>query len=331
MRTFIAGISALQLLNFNGSPQRRALSRAGQSSLVPTRMKPKPGQAPDVSIIKDLGYPDGILTEKLHVNVAAKQYRSQSKEIISHIWTGPDRGTYLRVDDHYCVSSPEAVFAQMAKEISLVHLVELGMFLCGTYALDIEGMPTRYNLEPLTTTKKLATYINRLSSQSGIKKARSAIIYVQDGSASPMESKIATALALPTRHGGYGIPAQLNVELELTDKARGRGYHKVRKPDFLWPNQHLSMDYDSREYHELAGQPEADESRRNELSALGINCIVARNKDFRDQLAFEQLMEQLRSAMGKTAISKAKGLPDKRAALYQQLFGSRQWNPMDQR
>ena len=331
MTIFIAGISALQLLVSNGSPQRRVLGQGKYLSFSPTRKAPRLGNVPDASAVKELGYPDGVCTEKLHVNVASKDDRSQSTQIINHIWNGPDRGTYLQVDDHYCVMAPEAVFAQMAAELSLVHLVELGMLLCGTYAPSSYDLPTRYNVEPLTTTKKLAAYLNRLERKHGLRNARMAMHYVQDDSASPMESKIATALALPTRYGGYGIPAQLNVELELTDRARGRGYHKVRKPDFLWPNQHLSMDYDSREYHDLTQQSEADESRRNELSALGINCIVARSKDFRDQLAFEQLMEQLRSALGKTVASKTKGLPDKRAALYQQLFGSRQWNPMDQR
>ena len=331
MTTFIGNISALQFLVSNGTPQRRAIGAAAQYRLAETRTKPRPCTVPDIERITELGRPDGIYTDKLHVNVADKDSRSQSALLASHVWTGSDRGTYLRIDNEYCVLTPEACFAQLAGELPLAQLVELGMMLCGTFAPAPNGLATRYDVEPLSTPKKIANYISRLKGKRGLDNARIAARILEDGAGSPMEAKIASSLALTACHGGMNAPAKLNVELKLTDQARGLGYNNVRRPDFLWPQHNIAMDYDSREYHDARERSEADEMRRNELSAMGLNSIVARPHHFRSQLAFETFMTQLFAAMPKSTSSTVRDLPAKRAIMFSQLFGAKQWRPMDVR
>ena len=331
MTTFIGNISALQFLVSNGTPQRRALGSGAMPKLLPTRAAPRIGVPPKRDRICEFGQPEGIFTNKLHVNVADEESRRNSESIACHIWTGPDRGTYLRIDDEYCVLTPEACFAQMAGELPLAQLVELAMMLCGTYAPAPEGLPTRYDMEPLTTPKELRSYVARLSGKRGLDNARIAARLATSGSGSLMESKIASDLALSTRHGGRGVPAELNVELALTDEARGLGYRSVRRPDFLWPRYRLAMDYDSREFHDERAQAEADEMRRNELSAMGLNSIIARPRHFRDPLTLEALMGQLFAAMPRTQKSAVRNLSDRRMRVYRQLYGAEQWKPMDVR
>ena len=331
MTTFIGNISALQFLVSNGTPQRRALGASSQLRLLSTRSAPQRNTSPNRRLIRDLGMPDGIFTEKLHVNVADHNSRGVNSDITCHIWTGPDRGTYLRIDDEYCVLTPEACFAQMAGELPLAQLVELAMMLCGTYAPAPEGLPARYDMEPLTTPKRLRSYIGRLSGKRGLDNARIAARLASSGSGSPMESKIASDLALSTHHGGRGVPAELNIELALTNEARGLGYRNVRRPDFLWPRYRLAMDYDSREFHDDRAQAAADETRRNELAAMGLNSIIARPHHFRNPLAHDAFMGQLFAAMPRSANSRTRGLAEKRARVYSQLYGAEKWRPMDVR
>ena len=329
MTEFISNISALQFQISNGTSMRHVYGSKRANALKPARAKPQIGTLPNSKAIKYLGYPEGIYTEKLHVNVATRQDRSRSEAIVSHVWNGPDRGTYQRIDDIYCVMTPEACFAQLAGELSFPHLVELGFMLCGTYAPAPKGNATRYDVPPLTDPEKLQAYIQRLEQKNGLANARAAAKLVTAGSGSEMESKIATMLALTTRRGGMGKPAILNEEVELTDAARGLGYRNIRRPDFLWPQCGVTLDYDSHKYHDTAEALAADEARRNELAALGLKGIVARREHFKNLVAFEALMGQVHSAAGWSMGSSAAELPSKRYELFQQLFGSKQWRPMD--
>ena len=331
MTLYISHNSALQLLISQGTPQRRVLCSGISAPLKPTRAQPRPGMVPNWSGLKEWGMPDGVLTNRLHINVADAESRVRAKGIVCHVWPAPECGSYLKVDDVYCVQTPEACFAQLAADLELPQLVELAMMLCGTFAPAPEGLATRYNLEPLTTPKKLAAYVGRLKGRRGLDKARIAAKLAAAGAGSPMEAKIAAAISLSTRQGGYGMPALLNHELKLTDAARGLGFSETRRPDFYWPRYSVSLDYDSSEYHDERQRAEADERRRNELAALGIIGIVARSPHVSSLANFEALMRQVFAAMGRKGESRTANLDEKRARMYALLFGRDSWNPMDVR
>ena len=201
MAIFVGNVSALQFLLLNGSPQRRVFGSCQGVRLEPTRSRPQPGVVPSVKVVRDLGFPDGVLTRKLHVNVLDAASRSRSRLLVNHVWSGPERTSYLQIDDEYRVMTPEAVFMQMASDLHLVHLVELGMLLCGTYCPSYGEKPTRYGIEPLTSHKKHIEYASHFDGRHGYKNARTALQYVLDGSASPIESKLAVAFTLPTHYG----------------------------------------------------------------------------------------------------------------------------------
>ena len=328
MKVFICGISALQFLLAYGSLQRRAFGARSGYSLKPTRAIPRSGVVPDGSTVRRLGFPEGIRTNTLHVNVADASSRGRSSLLTYHVWTGPERGSYLTVDDIYCVQTPEACFAQLAEELKFAHLVELGMLLCGTYVPEDFPGVAHADLEPLSTPEKLTRYVERLHAKKGLRNARMALRYVLPGSASPQESKLGVAFGLPTRHGGFGMQPVLNDEIKLTDQARGLSWARTRKPDLYWPDKDVCLDYDSREWHDLQARGDADERRRNELAAMGLKGIVARPSDVRDAAALEALALQVASAMGVTPReSKTKDLAAKRFSLFQDLYGKNQWNP----
>ncbi|MCL1895345.1 MAG: hypothetical protein FWG03_02225 [Clostridiales bacterium] len=108
------------------------------------------------------------------------------------------------------VSSPEFCFLQMAGQLTLAKLIELGYELCGVYSMpnaDDKNVPERgfYNRQPLTSIKKLKAFLDSMPGVKGRKKAMRALRYLRDGSASPMETKLAILLTLPYMLGGYGF------------------------------------------------------------------------------------------------------------------------------
>ena len=321
MKVFISGRSALQYLLANGTLQRRVFGASHNTNLTPTRAKPQPHTVPSIKTIRQLGIPEGVLTNKLHVNVADAASRGKAAMLVYHVWNGPERGTYLHIDDVYCVQTPEACFAQLASELKFPHVVELGMLLCGTYVPENFPNISHKDLEPLTTPSKLKRYIRKLEGMKGLYNARTSLRYIRAGAASVQESRIAAFFALSTRYGGFGMPPVLNAEIPLVQEARGLGHAQTRRPDLLWPGTGVCLDYDSREWHDLMARGDSDEQRRNELAAVGLRGIVARPKDLRSVITLEALARQVALAMGTKLSSRAQNLPEKRFELFQDLFG----------
>ena len=217
------------------------------------------------------------------------------------------------------MSSPEFCFFQMASQLSLVKLIELGFELCGTYAApasaasapsapaaavsapasvapaatpDIQDtlreVETTYNRSPLTTTKRLTAFVSKLGGVAGVKQASKALQYILDGSASPMETTITMLLTLPYRLGGYGLPApELNMQITPAKTAKSMADRAFYSCDLYWPDFEIAVEYDSDAYHTGSARIASDSRRRNSLSALGVQVITITNQQVQRIEAFE--------------------------------------------
>lgn len=327
MTIFISNISALYLLlgsrDFSGL---NVVGCAGQQ-LRKTRAVPRPGSRPSYKVVERNGLPFGVPNGPLHVNVADASSRSDSRLLISHVMPENARGTYLRVDDCYCVLSPEACFVDLASDLSFPHLVELGYLLCGTYAPEsLDQLTRHYGLERLTSTSRIGAYLEKVGGRHGVKAARRALRYIADGSASPMETKIAIQLCLPTTEGGYGFPLPvLNSPVETKHWGLAGEGCMIRKPDLLWPGKGVSIEFDGRAYHSSEERMEADLARRNELESRGIHGFTARSACFRDALSVQAFATQVAAPLGKSLHSMTTNLARKRYELFQELFGRKRW------
>lgn len=95
------------------------------------------------------------------------------------------------------IASPELVFVQLAGKIDFHRLILLGLQLCS-------HPPGKPELS-VTTKNKLKNFVDKSSGLEGHRKAAQAIKYLENGSASIMESLAFMVLTLPNFLGGYGL------------------------------------------------------------------------------------------------------------------------------
>jgi len=233
------------------------------------------------------------------------------------------------------VSSPQLCFFQMAAELSLVKLIELGCELCGAYSLpaisghgngDVSGREkadggrentqgqeygqtsddasiTLYGLPQLTNTKALKALTARMAGVYGQKNAARALRYIADGSASPMETILFLFLTLPHKIGGYGLPIpELNMRIDLGKLTR-QGLQRADKAhykcDLFWPDANVAIEYDSDQYHTGADRIANDSKRRFDLDALGIDVITVTKSQIRNAEEFDDMGKRIAKKLGK--------------------------------
>ncbi|NLG10051.1 MAG: hypothetical protein GX562_00755 [Coriobacteriaceae bacterium] len=129
-------------------------------------------------------------------------------------------GSFYKIERGLFVSSPELCFLQIASQMELLKLIELGFELCGSYrqnGIDNEVVANNVDIindqrpgfridKQLTTVRRLRAYISKMERIRGIKKASRAARYLIDHSASPAETMLTMMLALPYMLGGFKLP-----------------------------------------------------------------------------------------------------------------------------
>lgn len=289
MAVFLGYLSAVELWR-SGLP----FSRQGAS-----RAKPQPNSIPRFESLAAPGAEAAFAGEGLvHLVVADAASRGKAERIAYHVWNGPDR-SFARVAPGVYASAPEACFLQLATVLPLVDLVLLGFELCGTYALDPkdpEGFRTRDR--PLATVAALARFASKMEGAHGCKRARRALRYVMDGSASPMESVLAMLLCLPSSLGGYGLRRpRLNCEV-VVDGAVGRARRIVRRCDLYWPEARLAVEYESDAHHLGSGDFARDSARRTELAREDVFVVTVAKGQVLDARKLDEVARALAKRLG---------------------------------
>ena len=185
------------------------------------------------------------------------------------------------------IVSPELCYVQMCRSLSLVGALELGMELCGTYALrpsDRGGMAQRdYTL---IDAGALRRHVESWRGLRGIETARTAAKYLAGNSASPMETKLFLLLCLPLQYGGYnlGFP-ELNPKFDLDPEELEILRRSKVKPDMLWRQEMLVIEYDGRQ-HEEEEQSKYDAMRKTVLEGRGYTVRQVKRQQLYNPLAF---------------------------------------------
>ncbi|MDM8271862.1 DUF559 domain-containing protein [Thermophilibacter provencensis] len=132
--------------------------------------------------------------------------------------------------------------------------------------------------DSLLTRDELAGYIESARGCRGVKNARRALGLALFPARSPLETKTAIILTLPTKMGGYGLPRpELNSlicfrpeELKLCQAPR----YEV---DLCWEKQRTIVEVDSYQYHVGTEKLDADAMKRNTLKSLGwkVNSVTS--------------------------------------------------------
>jgi len=164
------------------------------------------------------------------------------------------------------VASPELMFLQLASELSIHRLILLGLQLC-SHPL---GQPDR----AITSKQRLRAFVTKMPGHRGHRKAMRAVRYIENGSASIMESLAYMVLTLPHALGGYGLDgAVFNYEVKLRDELKKRLGMSRCFADLYYENARLAIEYDSFTHHSSPTEQGRDAIRSEVLRRHGIEVM----------------------------------------------------------
>mgnify|MGYP006981053539 FL=1 len=204
-----------------------------------------------------------------------------------------------------CVVSPEVLFLEMAAQLSGIELVKLGYELCGVYSLPMSqpnyaGTPRGYSRrKALTSVARLTAHVASQSNNRSVKKARWALRYVLDGSASPRETELSMLMVLPRKLGGYGLrkpeirhefATSSEVLLFLSGKSTAFALH--------WPDAGLLLRYGDRAHKGNDG----DRKRNRHLVSLGVAgsmVLHVTNRDIRHAESLDEVADAVARCHGR--------------------------------
>jgi len=302
MDMIISHDSALQYWRLNRNVKINANAKLRRKSL--------PGGIPKSAIIRNSA-PSG-LSYPINVMVGSQKANRRSKLVRIRVWSAiAPEWCFVKIDDEVYVSSPQYCFFQMAEELSLVKLIELGLELCGTYSLPAmdesdhesgheSGYGCLYNQTPLTSVKALKAFTVRMEGVNGRKKALRALRYVANGSASPMETIVFMFLTLSYKLGGYGLPKpELNKRIDIHKIAKQRLGRAFYKCDLYWPKANTAVEYDSDLHHTGPERIASDSIKRLDLKSLGIEVVTVTRRQMRNADEFENVAKAIAKNLGK--------------------------------
>ena len=198
------------------------------------------------------------------------------------------------------VVSPEVCLVQMCATRSMAEAFEIGMELCGTYALrpsSIEDEATRdYTL---VNAARLQGHVGSWKGLWGLATARDVANYLVNGSASPMETKLYLLLCLPQKYGGYNlVRPELNPSLEVPPAVREVLRQDTIKPDMLWRKEKVVVEYDGG-YHDDDRQAARDALRKSVLESMGYTVFTFKKWHVYNPLVFDEMAKTLAGKLGK--------------------------------
>jgi len=272
------------------------------------RKRKAPIEAPETEALRK--FDTGGLSYPLNIMVGTPNARRESQILHSRLFSGMmQEGSIVNVGEGLLVSSPELCFFQMASEMSLVKLVELGFELCGSYsklvpdAMSADSSDIKRGFKkrpPLTSVKRLSAYLRRMEGILGQKKLSIAINYIADGAESPMETILTMLLTLPYKYGGYGLSMpMLNAPINTTKIGNQSSDSNLYRCDLYWPKNNVVAEYDSDMFHTGSENIARDSIRRNALTSSGRTVMTVTKRQLYSTEEFNKVAKQLAAKTGK--------------------------------
>lgn len=198
------------------------------------------------------------------VSTRAKKYAKKGRRTHMCQMQLP-RGGIIRRED-ILIASPELVFLELSSKISLHRLILLGLQLC--------SFPPGSPNKSISTKKKLQKFIEKTPGHTGSKNARRALKYIEDGSASLMESLTYMILCLPHALGGYGLGgAVFNHEVKLKKDAAHFLSQNRCFVDLYYRTEKIAVEYDSYSFHNSPEAQGRDAIRSEILHKMGFRMM----------------------------------------------------------
>ncbi len=206
------------------------------------------------------------------------------------------------------VASPELLFLQLAYKLNIHRLILFGLQLCSHPPGNPSGA--------ITTKHNLKTFLAKTSGHRGHFKALRAVKYIEDGSASIMESLTYMILTLPHALGGYGLDgAVFNYEIKLKGEAGKRLGQKRCFTDLYYKPAKLAVEYESFAFHNSPWSQGKDVIRSAILNRQGVEVMHLSTVQLYDKDACMDFAFNLASRLGKRIHIRAKKFDEMHALL----------------
>ena len=261
-----------------------------------------------------------------HFLTLSESDRRESRDYQFKVWKGDlPFGSLYQLCEGVYVESPGFMFLRAANSLDLPQLIAFGDELCGTYSFSpAEKRGFRKRLVPLSSKSQLEHFVSSVGNHHGIKKARRALPFVVNNSASPMETFDEMTMCLPYHFGGYGLPMPvMNREITLTPEARLIAKRSRCFLDMSWDGFPLDVEHHGKLDHSSYEDHLSDRARVIALKIMKYEVIELTNNQVDDLLAYEQIIISLAKRLGKRIDNSSKGPTPERTRLRNAL---RVWN-----
>lgn len=227
-----------------------------------------------------------------HITVTERsaRFRIESKKFHSCGLALPAGAVATR--DGSAVSSPELLFLELASKLGIHHLILLGLQLC--------SYPPGFPSKAITTKQKLEAFLAKTPGHRGHRKALRAVKYVENGSASIMESTAYMILTLPHALGGYGLNgAVFNHEIKLRAEAQIRLGQSRCYADLYYKQAKLAVEYESFTHHSSPSEQGKDVLRSAILERQGVDVMHLSTIQLYDEESCRDFACNLAARLGK--------------------------------
>lgn len=248
--------------------------------------------------IWNIPYIEVVLGEKIaktdspHITVSKHnaRFRNNGKLVHSCELALPANAVIMR--NGRSVASPELLFLELACKLSIHRLILLGLQLC--------SHPPGLSSCAITTKQKISTFLSETPGHRGHRKALRAVKYVENGSASIMESFAYMILTLPHTLGGYGLKGAIfNHEISLKNESRIRLGQNRCFTDLYYKQAKLAVEYESFTYHNSPSEQGRDVLRAAVLERQGIKVMQLSTIQLYDRDACKDFALNLAARLGK--------------------------------
>lgn len=244
--------------------------------------------------------------------------KSTVPQAVTHVSIYPYREKpFVRIADGVYASCPELCFVQLALVLPLHELLKAGDALCGTFFVDPSSRNGLGSRTPLTSKRRIESFVRRNAGLRGSAAAKSALRFVADNAASPPEAFLWSVLSIPHRYGGYALPGlEMNRRVRPSKKARKIAKRETLVPDLCHSESRLAIEYDSNAEHLTSRQIAKDSSKRLALEADGYKVISVTTRQLCDRSEMRSVAHEAGSRMSWRIQIRAKSFGNAQRKLY---------------
>lgn len=264
--------------------------------------------------------------QKIHILLDSQNNKIKNSNYKCHINLSKlPKGSLKIINDNLKIVSPEFMLIQLSKSLNYEDLFLLILELCGSYSINPLDKSFVNNILPITNIKTIKNYLARYKNMNpyakGVNKILKICKYAQDGSASPMESRLFIKLCAPKTQGLYGCKGlKLNQKINISNKAKLIAGQNYIIPDISCVKKKVAIEYDSAQFHENTTRGQRDKRRRDALVHDGWKVITLVPSQINNPNVFHTIAIDIKKALKEDTRIRVKNFYKKRSRAFENLM-----------